>query len=465
MRFRIGVNLGDVIVDGDDIFGDGVNVAARLEGVAEAGGICVSRKVFEEVKHKLSVGFEDIGPQEVKNIAEPVPTFRVVAGPVSVATPAETRSAMKRWQMPALAAVVVVIVAIAGGIAWWQPWASKIEPPSVTQARPLANKPSIAAAGLETVEEFAAHEEKRIGEASGAAALNGRIYVVDDDKPHIYEYEYSPPHKKAVFLEKYRIRDARKEPGTIKEKHVEKVSDLEGAASYNRRLYVVTSHSLTKKGKAKKKRELLLEIGKFEKSAEGEFIAHVSNAASLTNAIHRSLAELTKRKAKLIETKRRWNIEGFGIDRLGTAYFGFKNPLVELDNQIYVIVMSAKLDHIFSGEVLLKTILLRLEHSGKFYGIASLQFDSGTLFILGKSPKSEIFLDPKLWKLTPTDANVQEPMLVKNWSLKLPPRFQARPEALVLPPNSRQGFIFLDAPGHGGQRVYPRAALGAESRQ
>ncbi len=85
MRFRIGINLGDVIVDGDDIYGDGVNVAARLEGVAEPGGICISGDVYNQVKSNLSVGFEDIGPQEVKNIAEPVPAFRITAAPVSVA--------------------------------------------------------------------------------------------------------------------------------------------------------------------------------------------------------------------------------------------------------------------------------------------------------------------------------------------------------------------------------------------
>ena len=122
MMFRIGIHVGDVIVEGDNLFGDGVNVAARLEGIAEPSGICVSGSAFDQVKNKLSIGFENIGPQEVKNIAEPVPAFRVVAGPVSVATRAETRSAMKRWQMPALAAAVVVIVVVAG-VAWWQPWA------------------------------------------------------------------------------------------------------------------------------------------------------------------------------------------------------------------------------------------------------------------------------------------------------------------------------------------------------
>ncbi len=76
--FRIGVNLGDVIIDGDDIYGDGVNVAARLEGLAEPGGICISGKVYEEVRNKLPATFEDLGEQEVKNIPRPVHVYRVV---------------------------------------------------------------------------------------------------------------------------------------------------------------------------------------------------------------------------------------------------------------------------------------------------------------------------------------------------------------------------------------------------
>ena len=78
VRFRIGINLGDVMAKGDDLFGDAVNVAARLEGLAEPGGICVSGDVYNQVKNKVSLSFEDIGPQQVKNVAEPVPGYRIV---------------------------------------------------------------------------------------------------------------------------------------------------------------------------------------------------------------------------------------------------------------------------------------------------------------------------------------------------------------------------------------------------
>ena len=81
MRFRIGVNLGDVMVEGDNLLGDGVNVAARLEGLAEPGGICISGMVHQTIEAKLDLAFEDMGLQEVKNIARPVRAYRVVVEP------------------------------------------------------------------------------------------------------------------------------------------------------------------------------------------------------------------------------------------------------------------------------------------------------------------------------------------------------------------------------------------------
>ncbi len=144
LMFRMGINIGDVMVRDEDLFGDGVNVAARLEGLAEPGGICVSSSVFEQVKHKLSLGFEDLGPQEVKNIAEPVSAYRLVPGSVSVAATAKTPSAARRWRMPAIAAAILMALA-AGGVAWWQPWVARVEPASVERmAFPLPEKPSIA---------------------------------------------------------------------------------------------------------------------------------------------------------------------------------------------------------------------------------------------------------------------------------------------------------------------------------
>lgn len=78
LKFRIGINVGDVMVKDGDIFGDGVNIAARLEGLAEPGGICISRGVRDQIRHKLPHTFEDLGEQAVKNIAQPVRCFRIL---------------------------------------------------------------------------------------------------------------------------------------------------------------------------------------------------------------------------------------------------------------------------------------------------------------------------------------------------------------------------------------------------
>jgi adenylate cyclase len=78
MEFRIGINVGDVVVEGEKIYGDGVNIAARLEGLAQPGGICISGTVYDQVKNKLSLQYEDLGEQVVKNIADPVRVYRVV---------------------------------------------------------------------------------------------------------------------------------------------------------------------------------------------------------------------------------------------------------------------------------------------------------------------------------------------------------------------------------------------------
>jgi adenylate cyclase len=81
MEFRIGINLGDIIEDDSQIYGDGLNIAARLEGLAEGGGICISGSAYDQVKNKLPLGYESQGKQKLKNIKEPVPVYRVLTDP------------------------------------------------------------------------------------------------------------------------------------------------------------------------------------------------------------------------------------------------------------------------------------------------------------------------------------------------------------------------------------------------
>src|SRR5215813_8654625 len=87
---RVGVNLGDVMVEGSDLYGDGVNIAARLEAIAEPGGVYVSEDAYRQVRNKVKVGFDDLGPQAVKNITEPVRAYRVTGAPVVAAAAPRT---------------------------------------------------------------------------------------------------------------------------------------------------------------------------------------------------------------------------------------------------------------------------------------------------------------------------------------------------------------------------------------
>ena len=95
MRFRIGIHLGDVMVEGDDVYGDGVNIAARLQELAEPGGILISGPVYDQVHNKLSIGFDCLGQQHLKNVANPVTGYRVLRGG-AVARPLTSRPGVTR---------------------------------------------------------------------------------------------------------------------------------------------------------------------------------------------------------------------------------------------------------------------------------------------------------------------------------------------------------------------------------
>ena len=129
--FRIGVNVGDIISEAGDIFGDGVNVAARLESLCEPGGLCISRAVRDQVRDKLPVAFDDLGEQQVKNIARPVRAFRLTAEAIA-ATPELSPQALTApggRRRPWVIAVLVAVILAAGGTTWWIVRA----PPMVTQ--------------------------------------------------------------------------------------------------------------------------------------------------------------------------------------------------------------------------------------------------------------------------------------------------------------------------------------------
>jgi adenylate cyclase len=148
MEFRIGVHLGDVIEDENRIYGDGVNIAARLESLADAGGLCISESVYKQVKNKLTLGYEFLGERSVKNIADPINAYRVLMAPEEAGKViGEKKAGNIGWRWAVVAAVVAAMVI--GAVTAWnfylRPGPLEEEAPSSAKTTvPLAERASIA---------------------------------------------------------------------------------------------------------------------------------------------------------------------------------------------------------------------------------------------------------------------------------------------------------------------------------
>jgi adenylate cyclase len=148
MEFRIGINLGDVVEDGEQILGDGVNIAARLEGLSDPGGVCISGIVYDQIKIKLNLGYEYLGEHTVKNITEPIRVYRVLMEPEAAGKLiGEKRVKPRQWRMATIGLVVAVIVVVAA-VLIWRFYLRPTPPIEVASkekmAFPLPDKPSIA---------------------------------------------------------------------------------------------------------------------------------------------------------------------------------------------------------------------------------------------------------------------------------------------------------------------------------
>ena len=148
MPFRMGVNLGDVVEEADRIYGDGVNIAARLEGLAEPGGICISRTAYDHLKNKLKLGYEYLGEHSVKNITEPLRVYRVLMEPEAVGKVIGEKRFIGRISRKTAMAAIIILFLIAGGLIGWNLYlqqSKKIEPAVLDKMEyPLPANPSIA---------------------------------------------------------------------------------------------------------------------------------------------------------------------------------------------------------------------------------------------------------------------------------------------------------------------------------
>jgi len=207
IEFRVGINLGDIIIDESDIFGDGVNVAARLEALAEPGGICVSRMVRDQVRDKLASSFEDMGEQQVKNIARPVRAYRVVTDAalgLAAAAPGRRRQ-VPRWVVAA--GIAGLILGASGAVAFWRLYqphhvAPTAASPSATPPA-LPDKPSIAVLPFVNLSGDPAQDYLADGLTDNlvdALAQNPGLFVIARNATQVYRGTAAAPRAVAKDL-------------------------------------------------------------------------------------------------------------------------------------------------------------------------------------------------------------------------------------------------------------------------
>src|SRR2546425_10076690 len=189
LEFRIGINLGDVIVEGERIYGDGVNIAARVEGLAEAGGISISGTVYDQVKNKLARAYEPLGEHVVKNILEPVRVYRVLLEPNPAGPKPEPARIVgqRSWRRATLSLGLVLFV-LAGSVAVWSLYFRSRSP-----GFELPDKPSIAVLPFEDMSGDAGQEYFSDGITedliTGLSKLSGLFVIA---RNYVFSYKGKP---------------------------------------------------------------------------------------------------------------------------------------------------------------------------------------------------------------------------------------------------------------------------------
>lgn len=157
IHYRIGINVGDIVVEDDDIYGDGVNVASRLEGLAVPDGIFLTTSVFDQVKDKLDLNIEDLGLREVKNIAEPIRVFSLLLDDKATALVTTITRPVEPARCSWLVAVVVAAAVVIGGMVFWQTWNTSNQSPDLSTVSPTG-KPSIAVLAFDNLNSDPEHD-------------------------------------------------------------------------------------------------------------------------------------------------------------------------------------------------------------------------------------------------------------------------------------------------------------------
>jgi len=194
MEFRIGINLGDVVEEGGRIYGDGVNIAARLESLSEVGGVCISGTAFDHVRNKLELGYEYLGEQPVKNIPLPVRVYKVLIEPQAAGKViGEKKAKTRQWKRAALV-VVAILVVVAATFAVWRLYLRPTPPIEVASKErmvlPLPDKPSIVVLPFAYTSGDPKHEYLSDGitdEVITALSKSSQLFVIGRNSTFTYK--------------------------------------------------------------------------------------------------------------------------------------------------------------------------------------------------------------------------------------------------------------------------------------
>lgn len=194
MEFRIGINLGDVIDEDERLYGDGVNITARLEALADPGGICVSKTAFDQIGTKLTLGYEYLGEQPVKNIPKPVGAYRVLMKPDAAGKVIGEKRFLGRISRRNALAAIITLAVVAGSLIGWNIYlqqSKKVEPASVEKmALPLPDKPSIAVLAFDNLSGDPSQEYFSDGiaeEIITTLSSVGELFVIDRNSSFSYK--------------------------------------------------------------------------------------------------------------------------------------------------------------------------------------------------------------------------------------------------------------------------------------
>jgi adenylate cyclase len=198
MRFRIGINLGDVIVQDDRLYGDGVNIAARLEGLAEGGGICLSGTAYDQIEGKLPLAFEFRGEHTVKNIARPVRVYRLRLEPgASAGTSPTPRGGARRVPTRVAAILALAVLAVLLGVGGWMGW--RWLSPRESAGLALPDKPSVAVLPFNNLSQDPAQEyfSDGVTEAviTGLSKISGLFVIARNS---VFTYKGKPVNVRDV---------------------------------------------------------------------------------------------------------------------------------------------------------------------------------------------------------------------------------------------------------------------------